>query len=276
MKELFENYLAHCLDYLPQGRIKEAMLYSLNNKAKRIRPLLLLNMVNDLGENLADALAIAAAIEMIHTYSLIHDDLPAMDNDDYRRGQLTNHKKFDEATAILAGDGLLSEAFTLIAKSNYSDEIKIKLLDKFVEAAGLRGMIKGQELDIYQDDNTDLMVTDLLKTGCLIALPLQCGAIISGNEGFLDKFMEYGKIFGLCFQIQDDILDVMGDEKELGKSINSDAKNSKKTYVSVYGLEKSRDILNEYYTKMNLILDEIGLALPSVESLVLTCRNRKY
>ena len=243
----FETQLEKSLS-IPSGRVKDAMLYSLMAGGKRIRPTLFLKACEayDIKENVYN---IANAIEYIHTYSLIHDDLPAMDNDDYRRGKLTCHKKYDEATAILAGDGLLTEAFYLIATAPISDAHKTQVITLVSEYAGVRGMIKGQEIDMYSTNKDTIEEMDKLKTGCLLTLPLELACVLA-NDNRRDIWHEIGMLFGVIFQIQDDILDVTSSLEELGKQTNSDEKNNKNTYVSLYGLEVCEKMIEEKYSKI--------------------------
>lgn len=251
MKDKIELALAKSLDKVEDGRIKEAMLYSLTAGGKRVRPLLFLKAANGYGLKEDEIMNVAVAIEYVHTYSLIHDDLPAMDNDDYRRGQLTCHKKFDEATAILAGDALLTEAFHLIGDTCFSSDVKIKLVMLLSEYSGIRGMIKGQELDIYNTTNDNIKLMDELKTGCLISLPMIMAAVIAGRTYEIEGWEQIGKKFGLLFQIQDDILDVTSNLEELGKMAYSDEKNQKVTYVKIYGLEECKAIVERTYQEID-------------------------
>ncbi len=251
MIQQINEALEHVLDDVCDGRVKEAMLYSLLAGGKRVRPLLFMNTLKGYNIPCADYLNIGLAIECVHTYSLIHDDLPAMDNDDYRRGNLTCHKKFDEATAILAGDALLTEAFHLILNSKANDAQKVKLVDLLSLASGVRGMVKGQELDMYEAKESTLEDMDQLKTGCLLSIPMMMAAIVSGHDEDVANFEKIGKTFGIIFQIQDDILDVTSTQEELGKPVMSDEKNDKTNYVSLYGIDKCNELINEYYLRIN-------------------------
>lgn len=231
-----------------EEKLAKAMEYSLMAGGKRLRPILLMaaaDAVNNSGEKF---LTVATSIEMIHTYSLIHDDLPAMDNDDYRRGKLTNHKVFGEATAILAGDALLTLAFEVMTRQeNISPEILLQVVKEMSTAAGQSGMVGGQSIDIESEGkkiNLDtLRKMHLGKTGALFKAAIRSGAILAGaNPQQLDALTIYAEKFGLAFQITDDILDVVGDEKNLGKPIGSDAKNNKSTYVTLTSLEEARNL----------------------------------
>lgn len=231
-----------------QKKIFEAMRYSIFAGGKRLRPILTLKTCELISGSYKEALEIALGIEMIHTYSLIHDDLPAMDNDDYRRGKLTNHKVFGEDIAILAGDGLLNFAYETMLKSipfNTSSCYRYILAIKEIsKAAGVFGMIGGQTVDIQSKD--DIIEEEKLifihnnKTSALIEASIVSGAIIAGaSDEQIDNLRSYGHAIGLCFQIRDDILDKIGDEDTLGKNIGSDEINHKLTYLSLYGMENS-------------------------------------
>ena len=238
-----------------QRNIYKSMNYSLSAGGKRIRPVLLLEINKICGGNLSEALPFACAIEMIHTYSLIHDDLPAMDNDDLRRGKPTNHIVFGEATAILAGDALLTQAFKLMASASVSDKTKIAdAISYMADAAGSQGMIGGQIVDIESEgkqvDIDVLRYIHRLKTGALIRAACVVGAILAGaDEKTLKIVSEYADHLGVAFQIRDDILDVCGDVSTLGKPIGSDQKSQKSTYVSILGIEEAERLCNEYTYK---------------------------
>ena len=246
MENLIEQINERLLEIIEEfgdSKVKEAMKYSLMAGGKRIRPVMMLQVIRSYDKNYQDYLDIACAIEMIHTYSLIHDDLPGMDNDDLRRGRLTCHKQFDEATAILAGDALLNEAVNVIIKTKVPDELKISLLATLYQASGINGMILGQALDMEYE--TKLATRDQLdlihhhKTGDLISAAMKMGALIA-NPDDQKTWVEIGYKIGLAFQIQDDILDIIGDEKELGKPIGSDAQNDKTTYATLLGIDKAK------------------------------------
>jgi geranylgeranyl diphosphate synthase type II len=234
--------------------LKEAMRYSLLAGGKRLRPALLLATVEALGGDGEKALPFACALEMIHTYSLIHDDLPCMDDDDFRRGKLTNHKVFGEAQAILAGDALLTEAFGLMARgameAGLPAETALIIIDEAARAAGARGMVGGQVDDLLSE-NRSISLAELesihrRKTGDLIAFSVRAGARLCGaDEELLGALTRFAYGLGLAFQIQDDILDVIGDQKKLGKPVGSDEEKHKSTYPSLLGLERSRELLAE-------------------------------
>ncbi|RHH14249.1 polyprenyl synthetase family protein [Faecalibacillus faecis] len=236
-------------DY-PKSKVKEAMLYSLQAGGKRIRPFIVLQVIRAYNQNYHDYIDIACALEMIHTYSLIHDDLPGMDNDDLRRGKPTCHKQFGEATAILAGDGLLSEAVNIIIKTSLASDLKIALISCLYQASGISGMIYGQELDI-ENENKKLSIDKLntihhYKTGKLLSCAFQLGGLIASPQD-VKVLKEIGYKVGLAFQIQDDILDVISDSKTLGKPVGSDASNHKETYTTLIGVEASQKEVDKLF-----------------------------
>ena len=247
-----EEVLQKFLDRLTDSKVKEAMSYSLMAGGKRIRPNLLYEVLKGYGKNESDGDAYAAAIEMIHTYSLIHDDLPAMDNDDLRRGRPTCHKQFDEATAILAGDGLLTFAFETCANANTPAEIRVRCIAMLASLAGADGMVHGQDLDMNESAQSDwdyLKQVHTYKTGCLLSVPMMIGACLSGqSEEIIEKWHQIGNAIGLAFQIQDDILDVQLSAEQFGKS-NSDERNDKVTSVTLLGMEKAEAMMNDLYTQ---------------------------
>lgn len=247
-----EKVLQKYLDRLTDSKVKEAMSYSLMAGGKRIRPNLLYEVLKGYGKNESDGDAYAAAIEMIHTYSLIHDDLPAMDNDDLRRGRPTCHKQFDEATAILAGDGLLTFAFETCANANTPAEIRVRCIAMLASLAGADGMVHGQDLDMNESAQSDwdyLKQVHTYKTGCLLSVPMMIGACLSGqSEEIIEKWHQIGNAIGLAFQIQDDILDVQLTAEQFGKS-NSDERNDKVTSVTLLGMEKAEAMMNDLYTQ---------------------------
>jgi len=231
--------------------LQQAMLYSLFAGGKRIRPVLALASYEACGGNPAEIVPYAATLELIHTYSLIHDDLPAMDNDDLRRGKPTNHKVYGEAIAILAGDALLTEAFSILSDSSLSKTVKkadlLQALREIALASGLSGMVAGQVQDIlsenFDPDRETLEFIHMHKTATLIRASVMMGPILYGSSNdILEALSEYGNKIGLAFQVIDDILDIEGDAKELGKPIGSDERANKMTYPSLYGIEESREI----------------------------------
>lgn len=249
----------------PAGPLAEAMRYSLLAGGKRVRPLLVIAATEAVGGVGEMALPVAAAFEMIHTYSLIHDDLPAMDNDDLRRGRPTCHKVYGEAMAILAGDALLTRAFEVLADSDLARAMKeeswVLLVREVAHAAGAPGMVGGQAADILSEgravDRETLSYVHTHKTGALIRAAVRAGGMVGGASGeALDAVTRYGGRLGLAFQIVDDILNVEGDEAQTGKPVGSDAKRQKVTYPALIGLDTSRNQAEQ------LIREAIGALLP--------------
>ena len=246
-------------------KLADAMEYAVMNGGKRIRPILMY-MICDLFEkndskSYDKIKEIAVALEFIHCYSLVHDDLPAMDNDDYRRGKLTVHKKYNEAIGVLVGDALLTEAFGIIANSeNLGDKNKIKIISKLSEYAGFFGMVGGQFLDM-ESENKKVEIGTLKyihahKTGKLLTAAIELPMIALNLENEKrEKMVEYSKLLGIAFQIKDDILDIEGNFEEIGKKSN-DIENEKTTYPSILGLEKSKKLLQEYLEKARKIIVE--------------------
>lgn len=228
----------------------EAILYSVEAGGKRIRPLIFLEILEGFGIELTEGhFDVAAALEMIHTGSLIHDDLPAMDDDDYRRGRLTSHKKFDEATAILAGDSLFLDPFGLVADTALSADIKVRLIAELSQASGTYGMVGGQMLDMKGEERklnlSELQLIHTNKTGKLLTFPVVAAGIVANlAANDLKSLREAGSLVGLAFQVRDDILDVTATFEEIGKTPKKDLLADKATYPSLLGLEKSYDILN--------------------------------
>ncbi|MEW6188387.1 MAG: polyprenyl synthetase family protein [Thermodesulfobacteriota bacterium] len=235
-------------------RVRKAMAYSLFAGGKRIRPILCLMGCRVVGGRIASALPAACALEYIHTYSLIHDDLPALDNDDFRRGRLTCHKKFGEATAILAGDALLTEAFVLLSRREVLKSVpsaaRLQVIHIVAEAAGLRGMIGGQEADLEAEKKkvtkTFINFIHQRKTGAMIKASLLCGGVIGGgSKAQLRALAAFGEKIGLAFQIRDDLLNVEGQPRLMGKRTGTDEKKAKATYPLLVGLETSRAVGRE-------------------------------
>lgn len=248
----------------PLSRMMESMRYSLFAGGKRLRPSLLLAAADTVGGDGRQFLHSACALEMIHTYSLIHDDLPAMDDDDYRRGRLTNHKVFGDGMAVLAGDGLLTMAFeTLLSQPGVTPEIRTRVALEVAQAAGPFGMVGGQAIDLDsegQQPTPEIMtLMHRLKTGALFRASLRAGALLAGGSAeAVQKLTEYAEQFGLAFQITDDILDVTGTEAVLGKPIGSDEKNHKATYVSMYSLSEAQTMAKEAVARSIGALEEFG------------------
>ena len=246
-------------------KLAEAMEYAVMNGGKRIRPILMY-MICDLFEknnckSYDKIKEIAVALEFIHCYSLVHDDLPAMDNDDYRRGKLTVHKKYNEAIGVLVGDVLLTEAFGIIANSkSLGDKNKVEIISKLSEYAGFFGMVGGQLVDM-ESENKKVEIDTLKyihahKTGKLLTAAIELSMIALDIEGKKrEKMVEYSKLLGIAFQIKDDILDIEGNFEEIGKKSN-DVQNEKTTYPSIFGLEKSKKLLQEYLEKAKKIIED--------------------
>ena len=230
----------------PQGRLFKAMAYSLNAGGKRLRPFLVYQFCRACGGREEDADKAALALEMIHTYSLIHDDLPAMDDDDYRRGKLTNHKVYGEAMAILAGDGLLTDAFMTLASAPLPPERIVSCVRLLSQYAGPWGMVGGQALDMLSEERelseAEVRAIQTRKTGCLIKAACVLGAICGGGtREQLEAAERYAESLGLAFQVRDDMLDVIGSAEELGKAVGVDA--NKNTFVRLWGLERCADLI---------------------------------
>lgn len=283
MKEKLKKYTelieGDILRYFSNNKDKnkslyEAMEYSISAGGKRIRPVLMLMSYEVFSDDIKKALPYAAAMEMIHTYSLIHDDLPSLDNDDYRRGKLTNHKVFGEARAILAGDALLNKAYEIVFEDINEKPISERknLAGKILSnVAGTEGMIGGQIVDIESEgkpvnrDTLDYIHKN--KTGALIKGSMEIGAILGGaTEEQLKDFSLLGDKIGLAFQIKDDLLDIEGDKEKLGKTVGRDQELNKATYPSIYGIDKAKskleelridtsEILNKYLPKSKLLIE---------------------
>lgn len=276
-------------EYMPkeegyQKTIFEAMNYSLSAGGKRLRPILTLEACKLVGGNEKDAIPFAAAIEMIHTYSLIHDDLPALDNDGLRRGRKTNHKVYGEAMAILAGDGLLNYAYEIMLKESirkdYSNKY-LKAINEIAKASGIYGMIGGQVVDIESEGKSISMdkldFIHMNKTAAIIIGCMRAGAIIGGaSEIQLENITKYAKNIGLSFQIVDDILDVVGDEAKLGKKVGSDIDNEKSTYPSLIGLDKSKEIAKNLIEEAKLSISNIDKDSEFLNSLADYIVDREY
>ena len=264
--ELVENKLSELMAVkdVPHKTLYESMQYSVAAGGKRLRPVLCLAACEAAGGNAEDVLSVACAIEMIHTFSLIHDDLPCMDDDDYRRGRLTNHKVFGEDIAVLAGDGLIIYAFEAAALANIPADRLVKIMSRLAEYSGKDGMIGGQIVDL-ESENKEISIETLEflhknKTSALICMSLECGCLAAGaSDDIIRAFREYGLYTGLAFQVQDDILDVIGDSEVLGKPAGSDSENGKSTYVTMFGLDKARKIAEDYTNRaINAVKDING------------------
>jgi geranylgeranyl diphosphate synthase, type II len=261
--------------------LEEAMRYSLLAGGKRIRPVLALSTAEALGRDPGDVLPLGAALELIHTYSLIHDDLPAMDDDDTRRGQPTNHRVYGEDVAILAGDALFAEAVTHVLTHQSGDPAQVlAALREITSAAAVSGMVGGQFVDIKGADSLDaagLRHLHELKTGRLIAASVQSVLRLAGTpEPATIPYTRFAAELGVLFQIVDDILDVTGDEEALGKPQGSDARLGKRTYVSVFGLERARELAGDSHAKARAALEEADGRTGTLEQItdyILTRKN---
>ena len=263
-----------------QSLIFEAMNYSLKAGGKRLRPILMLETFKLFGEDVEKAYPFMAAIEFIHTYSLVHDDLPAMDNDEFRRGQKTTHAKYGEDIGILAGDGLLNMAYEIMSDAVANDPSSAKAMSVIAKKAGAYGMVGGQTVDVVNEGKKlDLETINFihnLKTAALIEASMMAGALLGGaSESQVDEVEHIAKNIGMAFQIQDDILDVTGDEEKLGKPVLSDEKNEKDTYITLIGLDESKAKVEELSNKAIDGIKELGdneFLVSLVEKLI----NREY
>ena len=266
-----------------QKNLVEAMNYSVTAGGKRLRPMLLQETARLFGYEGEDVPPFMAAIEIIHTYSLVHDDLPAIDNDDYRRGKLTTHKKYGHATGILAGDGLLNYAYEIcseaIVKSVCPDRAA-KALMVLSKKAGIYGMVGGQTVDVEYTDKPMppevLQFVHELKTGALIQAAMMAGAFLAGaKEDEIEKIEKIALMTGLAFQIQDDILDVTSTTEVLGKPVFSDKKNNKTTYVTILGLEGARQKVKEYSDSAVALLNELNYKNKFLQDLLISLIHRE-
>lgn len=280
--EKIDNRLEEHLKLLNHSVVTEAMTYSVKNGGKRIRPFLTLEFAKACGGNMDAALDFGCAVEMIHTYSLIHDDLPCMDNDDMRRGKPSCHKAFDEATALLAGDALLTNAFLVLSSTNISNDNRLSAIETLSINSGCIGMIGGQALDLDFENREptadEILKMYELKTGRLLEAACKLGCL-SNNYYLLKDVLaaeEYAKNLGLAFQIQDDILDITSDEATLGKPVGSDEKNEKSTIVKFYGLEKAKEMVSEYTQKAIDALEGIDGDTTTLKKFALYMANRTY
>ena len=279
--EKIDNRLEEHLNSLNKSIVTDAMTYSVKNGGKRIRPFLTLEFAKACGGNIDAALDFGCAVEMIHTYSLIHDDLPCMDNDDMRRGKPSCHKAFGEANALLAGDSLLTHAFKVLTLAKNVPHSNITSAVNYLSEYA-NGMIDGQVLDL-EFENSNPTVDEVLgmyslKTGCLLIAACQLGCLTSKNwsSDVNEAARDYAINLGLAFQIMDDILDITSDEATLGKPVGSDEKNDKSTIVKFYGLEKAKELVNEYTKKAIDALDGIDGDTTTLKEFALYMANRTY
>ncbi len=267
--EKYENYklavnerLANIIEEtFVDSEVINAMKYSLNIGGKRIRPILILAFCECFGGLMSQAIDVACAVEMVHTYSLIHDDLPCMDDDNLRRGQPACHVKFGQATALLAGDGLLTYAFNIISKSDVNNNIKVKIIKELSEAIGHKGMILGQDLDINTQKGVTLARLALihsLKTGDLMKVCALIGSLVAGTKSNSQNVAsQYGETIGLAYQIRDDIMDVVGTEKNLGKTVGIDKKNNKITFVDLLGISKCKQTVENLTCEAKRLINSL-------------------
>ena len=279
----FEGYMGQYLESLQTTPtvLAESMKYSLLNGGKRIRPTLMLAVADILDVPKDDVLPFALALEMVHTYSLIHDDLPAMDNDDFRRGKPSNHKVYGEANAILAGDALLNEAYGVCFQACLRGKSFVVASKFLADCAGARGMIAGQSADLYYTGGNmptgegELSYIHEHKTGKLLLAPTVIPSILAHNKHYL-RLEQFGLFLGSLFQITDDVLDVTGEFESLGKSIGKDAEENKLTYVKIYGLEGAQAKADEYAKSCLIALEGIDADTSFLKDLVGYVRNRKH
>jgi geranylgeranyl diphosphate synthase type II len=280
IENFFREYFEDRSSY--NKKIYEAMRYSIEIGGKRIRPILMLLTYMLYKENYREILPISGALEMIHTYSLIHDDLPCMDDDDLRRGKPTNHKVYGEAIAVLAGDGLLNEAMNIMFKNCLKGDLEIiKACSIISEASGAEGMIGGQVVDILSEGRSisaeELLYMHSKKTGALIKAAILSGAVLGGADSSdQEQLSRFGDKLGLAFQIKDDILDVTGNVELLGKSTNSDAEHEKTNFISTYGLEKCRQMCSELTEDCIGILDSLSGNTGELKKMTLFLLEREY
>lgn len=275
---IFNAYSDTILSGVADSNVKDAMRYALEAGGKRLRPYLVFAMSNQTLQN-ENMLNLAYALEMVHTYSLVHDDLPAMDNDDYRRGQLTTHKRFDEATAILTGDALLTQAFYIISTLALKYEDLVRAIHILSMSSGANGMILGQVLDIQNDTKHTNQIEDLYrlyeyKTGCLFSAALRLGNLLNQKHENEDQLDQIGKKLGIVFQIQDDYLERTSTFDVIGKSNQSDLDNHKKTVIEFLGVDATKLKINELYAELNRDIMLLNETYPLLMDIVHWMKDR--
>ena len=275
---VFNAYSNTILNVVADSNVKDAMRYALEAGGKRLRPYLVFAMSNQTLQN-ENMLNLAYALEMVHTYSLVHDDLPAMDNDDYRRGQLTTHKRFDVATAILAGDALLTQAFYVISTLALKHEDLLRAIHILSMSSGANGMILGQVLDIQNDTKYSNQIEDLYrlyeyKTGCLFSAALRLGNLLNQKHENEDQLDRIGKKLGIVFQIQDDYLERTSTFDVIGKSNQSDLDNHKKTVIEFLGIDATKLKINELYAELNRDIMLLNETYPLLMDIVHWMKDR--
>lgn len=259
MKEIINKALKESLVFLPESLVKESMEYSLLNGGKRLRSQVLLSILKDYNVDINSGLPFACSLEMIHTYSLVHDDLPAMDDDNYRRHRLTNHKVYGEATAILAGDALLTYAFENACRSSLKAETVLACIEVLARNSGADGMILGQELDIdnQMKNLDDLLISYEYKTGRLFSIAFETAVLIADKQEKQSLAASLGIKLGVLFQVQDDLLEYTHTFEEIGKDTSSDQNEDKVTVVTLLGIEEANNLkdklVTEFYADLNLL-----------------------
>jgi len=274
----FNHYLNHVLDDVSESFVKDAMQYALSSEGKRLRPYL----VYCLSKSQIDdeiLLKVCTTLEMIHTYSLVHDDLPSMDNDDYRRGRLTTHKVFDEATAILAGDALLTHSFSILSNLDLDPYDKVELIQILADSSGANGMILGQAQDMINDSSSDFSIEELYKlytnkTGKLFSAALKMGNVLANKPVKQSDLEKIGYKLGIVFQVQDDYLESTSSFEVLGKSIESDISNHKNTVVIKLGLDKSKELINKLYDELNHDIMNLSQNYPNLIGIINWMKDR--
>lgn len=280
MKKLINEQLQEILTQYEPSKVLESASYSLIAPGKRVRPLLMLALIKDYGHDPYLGTDAALALELIQTYSIVHDDLPAMDDDDYRRGQLSNHKVFGEANAVLAGSALLTAAFETLVSSTYNNDIKVKLVELFSRQAGLNGMILGQSIDL-ELENKEAESLDLilkmydLKTGCLLATALETAAILVNKESDRETLRSIGYKCGRAFQIQDDVFDATKETEELGKTTGSDVDNKKVTALDFLSIDEANELVASLYQEIRNELQVLNLNNSEIYNMIEYLMNRQ-
>lgn len=279
--ELFESALKEYIEFsdLDYKQVSDAMRYSIDSSGKRLRPILVMEFCKACGGNVKDALPFACAIEMIHTYSLIHDDLPCMDDDNMRRGKPSCHIAFGEEYALLAGDALLTLAFQAASSSTINPKLTVRCISELSQKAGIYGMVGGQTMDLQNEGkevSLDILKkTDLFKTGALIECSSLMGCICAdADEKDLFYASRYAQKIGVAFQIMDDILNVIGDSKKMGKPVGNDKEMKKSTYVSILGLEKAKQYVEDYTNSALESLEEFKGNTEVLKSLANSLKSR--
>lgn len=281
--EKYDHYLKEAITSythaLPDSVLKTAIAYALSGTGKRLRPKLMLSLIESQGMDAKPFIHVALALELVHTYSLVHDDLPAMDDDDLRRGQLTTHKKFDEATAILVGDALLSDAFGLIAQTESLDaQTQMQMTQILAQKIGSSGMVYGQILDIASEGQNvtadDLMAINLHKTSYLLEASIMMGALSAGIHD-LKPYEILARDLGLLYQIQDDLLEFDSDERTLGKSF-SDERRNKPTFVTLLNKEGADALAHDYADRIQEAIQKLHLKETPFESIITSILQRTY